>query len=123
LDGKEAGFFLLRLEPGHHLEKMKFTAKTIRVVEKSGVNPLISNSGEKISTSQTKNMAITRVKRLKVTILKGKVIFLRRGLTAKFKMPKRIPAKVKVVRKRLISAVLVGKTNKGPVKWTLGTNL
>jgi len=45
------------------------------------------------------------------------------GLTAKFKIPKRIPAKVKVVRKRLISAVLVGKTNKEPVKWTLGTNL
>ena len=92
-------------------------------MKKSGVNPLISNSGEKISTSQTKNIAITRVKRLKVTILKGKVIFLRKGLTAKFKIPKRIPAKVKVVRKRLISAVLVGKTNKGPVKWTLGTNL
>jgi len=102
---------------------MKFIAKTIRVVKKSADNPLISNSGEKISTSQTKNMATTKVKRLKVMILRGKVILLRSGLTMWLSAPKRIPTKVKVVRKGAMSAVLVGKRNKGPENWTPGMNL
>jgi len=68
-------------------------------------------------------MAITRVKRLKVIIRKGKVIFLRMGFTTKFKIPKRIPAEVKVCKKGLISAISVGKIKKLPIKSILGTNL
>lgn len=93
------------------------------VVKKRGFNPWMISSDEKMSTSQTKNMAMTKLKRLKVIILKGKVILLRMGLTAKFKIPKRIPAKVKVFSNLLKSVIPVGKINKKPLKSTPGMNL
>ena len=45
------------------------------------------------------------------------------GLSAKFKIPKRIPAKVKVFSNLLKSAIPVGKINKKPLKSTPGMNL
>jgi hypothetical protein len=63
-------------------------------------------------------MAMTKLKRLNVIILKGKVIFFRSGFTMRFSAPNNMPAKVKVAKKSGISEVLVGKIKKGPAKWT-----
>lgn len=87
----------------------------IKVVKRSGLKPSIVNSGEIKATSQIKKPEITKLKRLRVSILRGRLIALRIGLTKEFTIPRRMPAKSKVL-KICSHSKRVGKI--GPVKVT-----
>jgi len=76
-----------------------------------------------MSTSQTKNIAITKLKRLKVRKRKGRAILLRMGLTNEFKNPKTAPTKSKESKNWEKASWLDGKTKKWPIKNTLSKYL
>lgn len=76
--------------------RIKLIPQTIKDVQKRGIIPGIINSGKTMSTSQTINILITRPKRPKVRILKGRVITFKIGLIKKLIKPKITPAKTNV---------------------------
>ncbi len=75
------------------IEKSISVPQTISDIQKRLAKPVISNIalGKMQSTTQIKNIIITREKRFKVITLKGKVIKLRIGRTKKFKRPIIVP--------------------------------
>ena len=78
------------------------------------------NSGEMKATSQIKKAAIIKPKRLRVIMRRGRVIKFKIGLAKALSVPKRTPAKSKVL-KILSHSRALGKI--GPIKLTPGTNL
>lgn len=100
---------------------MKFMPQTIRAVRKSEEKPSITSSGEKTFVSHTKNINITKLKRSRVIMRKGRVIFLSRGLTKWFKIPNKAPTKTRDLRNSLKVAAFFGRMKNGPVKSTPGT--
>jgi len=67
-------------------------------------------------------MEITRPKRLKVIILRGRAILSKIGFTKKLRNPKKAPTKTKVPKTWLNSTPGPGITNIGPMNSTPGTN-
>ncbi|MCJ7786971.1 hypothetical protein MUP06_02035, partial [Patescibacteria group bacterium] len=61
--------------------------QTINVVQKRGIIPWISNSGKIISVIKTIPMAMIKLKRFKVMILKGKAILFKIGLMKELRKP------------------------------------
>jgi hypothetical protein len=71
------------------------TPQTIKVVQNKGMRPEMINSGKMISTTQIISILITRLKRPKVIILKGKVTRFTMGLIKKFINPRTNPDKIR----------------------------
>ena len=83
--------------------------KMIRVVQKRGMTPTMTSSGEKMSIAQTMAMLMMRPNSPKVSILTGRVMIFRMGLMKKLTKPSKTPAIAKLFRL--------------PVKLTPGTKL
>ena len=68
-------------------------------VQKSGIIPLISNSGKMISTVQIISMFIIQEKKPRVTRRKGNAIKFKIGFAKKFIIPKNAPIRIKTCQK------------------------
>ena len=66
------------------------------MVQNKGIIPWMLNSGKRTSAIQTKNILITKVNKLKVRTLRGRVINFKTGLIKKFIKPKHPPTKIKI---------------------------
>ena len=79
-----------------NFKSIEFTAQIISDVQNKGTNPLIMNSGKKISTNQIRNILINRVAIPKVIILIGVVINFSMGFIKKLTSPRTAPTKIKI---------------------------
>ena len=76
--------------------KIRFNPQIITLVKKKGKIPEILSLGKIKVTIQTIPIFITKPKRPKVKILKGRVIIFKIGLIKKLIKPKTRPAKIKI---------------------------
>lgn len=82
----------------------------------------MTSPGDSISTTHTRNIAITKVKRLRVIILNGRVMTFSIGFAKEFRKPRNRPVKNSVFSSSLRVIPGPGNMKKGPLNLTPGIN-